>query len=222
MGLSKLTEVVDKLNEKGLRAQRGYPAKRMPDPLTTVATVHLAAMTPEKTQVAVRIFSPTSGQACEAGAQIAAAALSELGGIYQVDGCSFDTKMGLFTCCVTGSWTTSSNCAVQVAGVNQPYVTGVSVKRSVSRTRVTDPKSGEVTEECRDMGWNITLEEILPANALPEADLQEAFSLRVFRPEGQESYPNCKWVQISLQSVANGLRRVRIARTWEDRTISKY
>lgn len=221
MGFSKLTAVVDKLNEKGLRAQRGYPAQKMPDLITTVAAVNLDAITPEQTRIAVRIFSPTSGPTCEAGAQIAAEALSELGALYAVEGCSYDGKMGLFTCRVTGTWTTSSNCTVQVAGLNQPYVVAVSVKRAVARTRVADPETGEMVEECRDMGWNITIEEILPANSLPETDVQGEFLVRIFRPSGYESYQKCKWAQISIQSVANGLRRLRIARTWEERTVTQ-
>lgn len=221
MGFAKLTAVVDKLNEKGLRAQRGYPAQRMPDPITTVAAVNVECITPEQTRVVVQIFSPTSGPTCEAGAQIAMTALGELGAIYEVGGCGYDSKMGLYTCRVTGAWKTSSNCTVQVAGINQPYVVGVAVKRAVSRTRVADPETGQMVEECRDMGWNITIEEILPANALPEADVQEEFTLRVFRPTGHESYQKCRWAQISIQSVANGLRRLRIARTWEERTVTQ-
>lgn len=221
MGYTKLTAVVDKLNEKGLRAQRGYPAKLMPDLLTTVAAVNMDSITPENTRVVVRILSPTSGNACEAGAQMAMTAFSELGAIYEAEGCSYDSKMGLFTCRVVGAWKTSSNCTVQVAGVNQTYVVGVSVKRSVNRTRVADPETGQMVEECRDMGWNITLEEILPANSLPPADVDEEFTLRIFRPTGHESYQKCRWVQISIQSVANGLRRLRIARTWEERTVTQ-
>ncbi len=98
---------------------------------------------------------------------------------------------------------------------------GVSVKRAVSRTRVAEGDTGQMVEECRDMGWNITIEEILPANALPDVDVQGEFTLRVFRPMGHETYQKCRWAQISIQSVANGLRRMRIARTWEERTVTQ-
>ncbi len=221
MGFGKLTQVVDKLNESGLRTQRGYPAKLMPELGTTVAAVNIASITPQETRVAVRILSPTSGSTCEAGAKTAATALSELGAVYQVGECGYDSQMGLFTCCVTGIWKTTSNCTVQVNGVNVKNTVAVSVKRSVARTLVTDPETGTTAEECRDQGWNITIEEILPANTLPEVDLTDAFTVAIYRPGGYEQYKNCKWVQISLQSVANGLRRLRIARTWEDRIVQE-
>lgn len=219
MGFDKLNEVVAKLKTNGLRAQRGFPAEGMPQLNGTVAAVNLAAITPEQTQVAVQIFSSISGVECETFAQSVAETLVAMGAVYTAEKCDFDSRAGLFTCRVIGTWKANTDCLVRISGESLVYLTSVSVKRTISRTRVTDPVTEETVEECRDIGWNIALEEILPGSVMPDEDADSEFTVYIYRPNGYERFDKCKWVQISLETVANGLRRTRVARTWEDRQI---
>lgn len=219
MGFSKLNEVVQALEAGGLRAQRGFPVEVMPDLKGTVAAVQLESITPEQTKVAVYVLSPLGGRACEYGAQLAATALESNGAVYSVEACAFDKETGLFICRVIGTWNTSTDCVVRIENKNLEHLRSVSVKRSVSRELVLDWDTEEMVEECTDQGWNITMEELLPADSMPQADLQEEFTLYIFRTNGYERYNNCRWMQISLESVANGLLRTRVARTWEDRQV---
>lgn len=221
MGFGKLNDVVDILNENGLRAQRGYPIEVMPDISGPVASVHMESFTQEYTKVAVQVYSKKNGRDCELASEVTAVLLEELGAAYSVGRCTFDSKTGLFTCRIVGTWSTSTNCTVHVDDEILKHLVAVSVKRSVSREMVMDWANDEMVEECRDMGWNITIEELLPANSMPEEDIQDEFTVEIFRPKGSERFASCKWVMISLESVANGLRRVRVARTWEDRAVSE-
>ena len=219
MGFRKVTAVLEALRNEDVPADHSYPAEIMPALDHTVAAVHLDHMTPEMTRVAVHIFAPKKGQFCEICAERVVAVLKELGAQYQVGNCTFDKHSGCFTCCVLGTWTTTTAASVLVDGKKVTYLTEVSVKRSVSRSRVWDPMEEEMAEDCKDMGWNITIREMLPADSLPGADMNDEFMLVIHRTGGYERYNKCRWVQISLESVANGMLRTRVARTWDDRSV---
>ena len=219
MGFRKVNAVIEALRNEDVSADHSYPEEIMPELDHTVAAVHLNRLTPEMTRVAIHIFSPRKGLRCEEAAARAVGALKGLGAQYQVDDCTFDSKSGCFTCCVLGTWTTNTTASVLVGEKKLNYLTEVSVKRSVSRSMVWDPLEGEMGEDCKDIGWNITIQEMLPADAMPEEDMDGEFMLVIHRTSGYERYNKCRWVQISLESVANGMMRTRVARTWEDRSV---
>lgn len=71
-----------------------------------VAAVGLERAQVESVTVAVRIYSPMDlgGQKCEDTAILAAKTLAAMGGAYQVTGCTFDSRMGVFTMLVVATF----------------------------------------------------------------------------------------------------------------------
>lgn len=219
MGFDKIAEAVTALNEAGLRAQRGYPAGKMPAITGPVAAVNVESITPAQTKLAVRVFSATDGLNCEDAAQTAVQALSGIGASCAVAGCCWDTRAGVFFCLVEALWHERAACTVTVDSKDLPYALDVTAKKQISRVQVTDPETEAVTEECRDLGWSITIRELLPPEYLPETEEKGEFTLYIFRAGGRERYEKCQWVQILLENVPGGIQRTRVARTWNGRSL---
>lgn len=219
MGFDKIAEAVTALNEAGLRAQRGYPAGKMPAITDAVAAVNVESVTPEQTKLAVQVFSATDGPGCEDAAKTAMQALSGIEASCTVAGCQWDSRAGVFSCLVTASWRERVACTVTVDGKDVPYAVDVTAKKQISRVQVTDPETEAVTEECRDLGWSITIRELLPPDYLPETEEKGEFTLYIFREGGRERYEKCQWIQILLENVPGGIRRTRVARTWDGRSL---
>jgi hypothetical protein len=108
---------------------------------------------------------------------------------------------------------------VTVGNQELVHAIGVTAKKHISRVQVTDPESGAIREENRNLGWSVTIVELLPKLQMPETERQETFTVYIQRPGGKERYEQCQWVQILLENVPGGLRRTRVARTWENRDI---
>lgn len=219
MGFDRINQAVAALQEAGLRVRRGYPAGEMPCITGTAAAVNVGAISPEQTKLTIQVFSGVDGPACEDAAAVAFDALSAIGAVCTVEGCRWESRAGVFFCTVAAVWQERAVCGVKVAGTELPYVVGVTVKQQISRVQVTDPVTGETAEECRDLGWSITIEELLPENYLPEKEGKDAFTVYLYRQGGTERYEKCQWVQVLLENVAGGIRRTRVARTWDGRSL---
>lgn len=219
MGFDRITEAVDALNAAGLRAQRGYPAGVMPCLTGPVAAVNVKTVSPEETKLAVQVFSAVDGPACEDAARLASETLTGIGAICTAEGCRWDNRAGVFSCLVVALWRERTDCRIVADGKTLSYAVAVSAKKHISSVQVTDAATGETVEERRDLGWSITVEELLPSDYMPETDTKEPFTVYIHRPGGSERYEKCQWVQSLLEDVPGGLRRVRMARTWEIRGI---
>lgn len=98
MGIDRLTAVTEALRKAGIRTRRGFPVGKMP-----YLTEPVAAVGPEQAQldsvmVKVWIYSPMvlGGEKCEDTAMLAAQTLVRMGARYEMMGCEFDGKMGLY------------------------------------------------------------------------------------------------------------------------------
>ena len=103
MGLDIVTSVLEGLCGAGIRADRGFPAKKIPYLTGPVAAVYLKQMKRESVTVAVRIYSPMKlgGALCEEAAAQATQIMQALGAKYQISACKFDGTLGLFTIDIT-------------------------------------------------------------------------------------------------------------------------
>lgn len=219
MGFARITEAVEALQAAGLRAGRGYTAGKMAALTGPVAAVNVHTVSAEQTVLLVNVYDMVEGPACEDAAKTAMEALEAIGGLCTVTGCQWDGRAGVFCCPVKAVWQEHADCTVTVGNLELVYATGVTVKKHISRVQVTDPESGETKEENRDLGWSVTIVEMLPKDYMPEKERQETFTVYIQRPGGKERYEQCQWVQILLEDVPGGLRRTRMARTWENRDI---
>lgn len=107
MGLECIEAAVAALQQAGIRAQRGYPAGKMPYLTEPVAGVYIREAQADSITVAARICAPMNrgGTACEDAAILAAQALEGIGGRYQIQSCGFDGKAGLFCQTVLATFT---------------------------------------------------------------------------------------------------------------------
>ena len=103
MGLDIVTSVIEGLQQEGLRAARGFPAKPIPYLTGPVAAVYLKQMKRESVTVAIRIYSPMKlgGAACEEAAELTIKTMKVLGAKYQISECKFDGTLGLFALDIT-------------------------------------------------------------------------------------------------------------------------
>lgn len=223
MGFDRIMETVSLLREAGIRTERGIPADTIPHLTGTVAAVSVEKLSPAETVAAVDVYSPAAsgGVICEDAAYAAVQALTRAGAQCTMTCCQFNGKAGVFCCRVLAVWQEKTECTVKVAGVTLEHVTSVTAKRSVKRAKVTDPETGETVEECTDLGWSVTIAELLPAEEMAQEDTADTFTIYVYRKAGWERYLQCQWVQILLEDTPAGLRRVRVARTWEERKLTE-
>ena len=217
MGFDRITETVSALQAAGLHAQRGYPADPMPELVQTAVAVNVEQISASQTKLAVQVCSGVDGPSCEDTAETVVTVLSQLGAQCIVEGCRWDSRASVFVCVVKAVWDAMVNCTVKVGNATVLYARCVTAKKHISRVQVTDPETGEQKEECRNMGWSITVEELLPREHMPETDTTNEFTMYIQRPGGTERYEKCQWIQITLENVPEGVRRVRVARTWENR-----
>lgn len=103
MGLDIVESVIEGLQQVGIRAERGFPAKKMPYLTGPVAAVYLKQMKRESVTVAIRIYSPMKlgGAPCEEAATQATQIMKTLGAKYQVSECKFGGTLGLFSLDIT-------------------------------------------------------------------------------------------------------------------------
>ena len=218
--MDRVTQTVQALSDANIRTRRGFPAERMPQLAEPVAAVQVQRMTPGETVLAVTVFSPKGGPDCEDTAWIVYGLLTELGATCTMGACRYESKAGVFACTVTVVWPERVDCTIKAAGKTLQYAVEFTVQREISRVMVLDAGSGKLVEERRDMGWTIYIEELLPASYLPETDTTSEFTIYIYRPGGSERYQKCQWLSVLLENVPNGIRRKRVARTWENRSLN--
>lgn len=102
MGRDRISAVLEKLQEAGIQAQRGFPAEKMPHLKSPMVGVCIEHMDATNTTLALHIYTPLQqgGAACEDMALQVADTLAPLRGTYKIQGCSFDRQTALFHCTV--------------------------------------------------------------------------------------------------------------------------
>ena len=220
MGMDRVTQTVQALSDANIRTRRGFPTERMPQLSEPMTAVQVQRMTPGETVLVVTVFSPKGGPDCEDTAWIVYGLLTELGATCTMGACRYESKAGVFACAVTVVWPERVDCTIKAAGKTLQYAVEFTVQREISRVMVLDTDSGQQVEECRDKGWTICIEELLPASYLPETDTTSEFTIYIYRPGGSERYQKCQWLSVLIENVPNGIRRKRVARTWENRSLN--
>lgn len=106
MGQPSVTQAVGYLTAAGIRADRGYPGKRMPHLTGPVAAVNIRQATDGKLTLTAAVCGPMTqgGAVCEDTAAKVAAAWTAAGALCSYGDCSFDGRSGLFTVTVQAVW----------------------------------------------------------------------------------------------------------------------
>lgn len=232
--VEKIEQVVDALCAGGIRAKRGYPEEKYFYPDSPVAAVYLEAVQGQSVTVTAQIFAAKAAD-CEDCADAALKLLAALAGVCTVESCKFDRQMGLFSLRILVRWNpetetesevepepepeVSPSFTLQLDQSELPYVTAFSAVFTGELYQNTS-EEGETSIAYNTKVWTLTVEELLPPETEPEEDNGEAFTLSVIRQGGTESYTQCRWDTIRRTETTDGVRQVRIAKTWEERTVS--
>lgn len=222
MGLDRIAQTLQALSAAGIPADRGYPTSKVPQLTEAVAAVNIGQLTAEETILRVTVFCPAElgGALCEDTAQTVAQLLAQQGAVCTVRNCGFSGKTGLFSAEVQVQWATPVSCQVTVDNIAVSFLTGVSTKRTVEVNQVWSEEAGKFVIGEADLGWEITVEELLPLDQMLAAENERTFTLKIIRQGCAETYTKCKWGKVQIEETPFGLRKVRVARTWEDREVA--
>lgn len=223
-----IQKVVDTLTAGGIRARRGYPPDTFIRPEEPVAAVTLHAAAGGEITLAVELYAQNATQ-CENKAWAAMELLVPLGAVCTAGRCRFQRTMGLFSLEVLVSWEEETvempeelpqapAYSVSLDESALPYLTGFTATYETELL----PFEGENGQEilCEDEVWILTVEELLPSAHPPVADSELPFSLVVTREGGTERFTGCRWESVKCTLTPQGIHQVRVAKTWEKRTLS--
>ncbi len=232
MGHVRVEQALQALEDAGLRAGRGYPGGKMSALTGPVAALWLHKVTGDGATVAVEVFAPavTGGAACEDEALKAMAALKAAGAVCELSACAYDKSARCYCVRILAGWYVTGSpggdssssghlsCAVAVNGEPLPYLTGFTAKRVQKLEPLMDLCAGVGQVRTEAGYWELQMEELLPQGAaMPQQELYD-FTVTVSRADGTETYTGCRISSMQRQEMPNGVKQVRIARTWAERS----
>lgn len=93
-----INKAIEELGRSEIPASRGFPAAKIPYLTEPVAVVYIDTAYERDADLVVHIFSPMSagGTACEDMALRAIESMVRIGGLCELERCSFDSDLGLF------------------------------------------------------------------------------------------------------------------------------
>ncbi len=244
MGLTRITQAIEALEQAGLRAGRGFPGGGKPALTAPAVAVGIHRCEGESVTLAVMVFvtPEMGGSLCEDTALEAAAVLEGLGAACIQEACSYDRTTGLLSVRVLAAWgpeavageaggTEGSDqaaesgteaalaCMVTVGGTALSYLTAAKAEFTVKLYPVGAAGAG-VGAVCRYTEyWDITVEELLPLSSVPAQLSTGTFTVQLTRSGGTECYVNCQWIRVLRQDTPQGIRQLRVARSYEERTV---
>jgi len=212
MGKSILTLAVDALNAGGVRAEMGYPGRKMPALTQTAAAVslHRVDMQQRLAVVQVTVAAPVKlgAEICQETALLAGQILRDQGADCLLSECVFEGQSELFLTQVTaefsgtalaGFWEDRAGFSAELAGLNLESLVSFTAQRATDST----------VTELENAKWQFELEEFFTPEAPEEISPEEPFTLRVFQPYQSESYLNCSWTEQRRVTERTGTRQIR-------------
>lgn len=223
MGISILELVLRRLRQANFTADVAYPGQKFPKVADTVAAVHIervdrSAMT---VTVEVSIICPAimGGTACEMEALRATEVLRLAGAVCVQNGCSYDGISQVYVVPVlatftgvaeTDSYTQGPGFHVYVNGELLLDIVAASVEEITGAQAEYTMGSGRAgSASASGSGWNIRVEELIPAGYEESADPEGEFTLKIATALKTEIYSPCRWTNIQRAFTKEGLRRIR-------------
>lgn len=230
MEIEWIQKTITALNSTGITAQRGYASGIVPSLTEPLATVSIKKADETSLTLSVMIYVPVSqgGTACESMALDAAETLREIGASCELGSCSYGGKGGLFSIPILVKYSeeekptavTVKQPTVVIDGTTVSDVVNVSTgfSSSVVRGKVAETEqTGMVAAERR---WTVTVEDLVRSSLSPQQTVVDNFTVTVSRSGETETYTGCCWEKITTEVTAAGTRRVRVAITCNEPTVS--
>ena len=207
-----VSNVIDALKAKSIRADEAYPGGRIPALTGPVAAVRLGKVdrSQRTTAVQVIVMSPAElgGVACESTALRTIEALEAMNGVCVKGLCQFDEMADVFHIEITAEffgvalenrWAAGPGYAVTIGEQNMGWVTGFSIRRQ------TDD---EVTA-IANAQWEFTMEELLGPGSVDPPDPTEPFVLTLTRDNSDETFTGCTWTSVKRTDTLRGISQIR-------------
>ena len=207
-----VSNVIEALAAKGIRADEAYPGRRIPALTDAVAAVRLGKMdrAVRTTAVEVVIMSPFSagGSHCEGVALRAVAVLQNMGGTCVKHVCKFDEMADVFYIqidaeffgtALEGKWSAGPGYSITIGLQPMEHVVSFLAQRGTDKdvTVITDAQ------------WVFTMEELLPAGTSEPMDPVAPFTLTVTRSNGEEIFTGCSWTSVKREDTIRGVSQIR-------------
>jgi hypothetical protein len=203
MGRVSVAQVVNYLNNGGVRAEAAYPAGQITRVITPVAAVSLAQARPGNGSytMLVEVLGPkeSGGLTCQQKALEVCTILENAGAVCKQSGCEFLSKGNVFRVKVEAEFSTAEKYSVVLAGRTLPYACGFSAQQKASAA------SGNLD----GVMWEITLEEFFPWGVLDTLGAEEPFQLDIRCAGNIERYEGCVWLERKREAEQNGIRQIR-------------
>lgn len=223
MGYSILALVLRRLRENGFTADVAYPGQKFPRITETVAAVHIEKVDRSNQLVTleVNLVAPAAmgGTACEVEALKVTEVLRWMGAVCVQNACQYDGVSQVYVVPVLATFTAvteADKCRVGpgfqvfLNEMEMYFTTALRVQRSCDAQReytVCQTEPVGITEGAR--GWEIRLEELIPAGSEEVEEGTERFELKLVTVDKTERYVSCRWTNISREFTREGLRRIR-------------
>ena len=200
-----------------------YPGQKFPQITKTVAAVHIQKVDRANMTVTleVNIISPASlgGTACELEALRATEVLQWDSAICVQNGCTYDGASQVYVVAVLATYTCvteADSCTLgpgfyaYINGTAQPFA--ISFEEEEAYEETAEYAMGEAAPVGISRGarlWHITLEELILPGSPEPMEPKDAFTLRIDRDAGTETFYHCRWTSIRRKMDQSGLRRIR-------------
>lgn len=215
MGKLIIDEVVQLLNNGGIRADAAYPTesiRRVVDPVAAVSLAQ-ADLQGRTAEVLVEILGPkeSGGYLCQKTALEACAILEEAGAICCQDKCEFVSRSNLFRVPIKAvfrgtarynDWEKVPQYKVVTGPLTLNYACGFSSKQVLNST----------VTSLLDAPWEVTVEEFFPWGVEDSLEADEPFVMDL-RCEGIiERFEKCVWTERKRVAEELGIRQTRKAK----------
>ena len=205
MGSMTVREVIQMLDEGGIRAEEAFPAQLISRVTAPVAAVSLWEVDQEKDTVTIQveILGPkeSGGYACQSKAQEACRILAVAGAVCRQGSCSFQSKSNLFRVQILAVFVPQEQVTITAGQWLLSYACGFSSEQT---------KEDEA-DSLEGMPWEITVEEFFPWGVQDTLEQEEPFVLEVHCLGNVEHYAGCRWIYRKRKAEKAGLRQVRKA-----------
>lgn len=225
-----IPKTITALKNAGIAARRGYASGIVPSLTEPLATVSVRKADATAMTLSVMIYAPVSqgGVVCENLALAAAETLRSIGGACELGSCSYSGKDGLFSIPILVKYSeveevvsvTAEQPTVVIDGTTVSDVVNVSTGFHSSVVKSKDAQTEQTGMVAAERRWTVTVEDLVRSSLSPQQTVVDNFTVTVSRSGETETYTGCCWEKITTEVTAAGTRRVRVAITCNEPTVS--
>ena len=224
MGQSIVDRTVSRLREGNFRAAAACPGEKIPAlaDIAVAVALHEVDLGEKMAVLEVSVLAPASlgAQGCQTAALAVGQLLQNDGASCTQDACEFDGLAGLFCVRILAryagtaypdDWTERAGFSVNLGEQSLGSLISFTARRV---------SAGEETGLAGAV-WEFQLEEFFRPEDTEPGDVEEPFTLRMFRPLQTETFRECRWTEQQRVTEQTGTRQIRKG-TATSRAVSVY